>query len=262
MRVVLANGIAVHWREDGDPQGVPVLFANSLGTDMRLWDAVIPQLPHRFRCIRYDMRGHGLSGETPEPYDMGTLIADAEALIATLDLKRVVFVGLSIGGMIGQGLAAKRPDLVKALVLSNTAVKMGTPEMWRERMAQVAEDGIAGIADAVLERWFAPPFLSTPEAFLWRAMLSRTPEAGYLGCCAAIAETDLTESTKALNLPVMGIAGSDDGASPAEVVAATCALIKGASCHIIPKAGHLPCIEAPMEYAAILATFLKEHYNG
>ncbi|MFU8825579.1 3-oxoadipate enol-lactonase [Yoonia sp.] len=261
MRVVDANGVLLHVREDGDASGTPVLFANSLGTDLRLWDALIPLLPQGLRLIRYDKRGHGLSGCPAGPYTMDDMTTDAVALIKALDLGPVIFVGMSIGGMIGQSLAATRPDLVRALVLSNTATKMGDQETWAARIATIKANGIASMEAAILDRWFGPAFRANPQTTLWGAMLSRTPQEGYIGCCAAIAATDLTESTRILSLPALAIAGSHDGASPPHQVAATAALIKGAQCHVIDGVGHLPCVENPAAYAAILNPFLKEHAN-
>lgn len=258
MRAVNANGVALHVQEAGDPNGAPVLFANSLGTDLRLWDALIPLLPAGLRFIRFDTRGHGLSSCPEGPYSMDDLTADTGALIEALGLGPVTLIGLSIGGMIGQNLAARRPELVRALVLSNTAAKMGEPAAWRDRMAAIRAQGLPSIEAAVLDRWFGPWFRARPEAALWGAMLSRTPPAGYLGCCAAIAEADLTETTRALRLPALAIAGSVDGASPPELVAATAALIPDARFHIIEGAGHLPCVENPVAYAAILNPFLLE----
>ena len=259
MRALIANGVTLHVHEAGNPTGSPVLFANSLGTDLRLWDAIIPLLPQELRLIRYDKRGHGLSSCHDGPYTMDDLASDAAALIEAMNLGPVIFVGLSIGGMIGQSLALARPDLVRALVLSNTAAKMGDPATWADRIATVNTDGLAAIEGAVLDRWFGPAFRKTPEATLWGAMLSRMPAAGYTGCCAAIAAADLTQSTAALRLPTLVIAGSDDGASPPDLVAATAALIRGAHFQIIDGAGHLPCVENPTAYAAALTPFLKEH---
>ncbi len=258
MNVISANNVTLHWCEDGDADGIPVVFANSLGTDLRLWDAVLPLLPKGYRYIRYDKRGHGLSACPDGPYAMDDLVADAEALIEGLGLKEVIFVGLSIGGMIAQGLAAKRPDLVRAMVLSNTAAKMGEAAMWNDRINAIRAGGIGSMSEAILDRWFGPAFRNSLEVQPWGAMLERTPLEGYLGCCAAIAGTDLTESTAALRLPAMAIAGSADGASPADLVAGTAALIPDAACHVINDAGHLPCVEAPAEYAALLTNFLKE----
>lgn len=259
MRAVNANGVTLHVQEDGDPNGAPVLFANSLGTDLRLWDAIIPLLPQGLRLIRYDKRGHGLSGCPDGPYSVDDLASDAAALIEALDPGPVTFIGLSIGGMIGQTLAARRPDLVRALVLSNSAAKMGDPATWADRIAAIKADGLAAMEAAVLDRWFGPAFRAKPEAALWGTMLSHTPQAGYIGCCAAIAAADLTANTTTLRLPTLAIAGSHDGASPPDLVAATAALIPGAQVHLIDGVGHLPCVENPTAYAAVLNPFLKEH---
>jgi 3-oxoadipate enol-lactonase len=259
MRVIHTNGVTLHVQESGDPKGAPVVFANSLGTDLRLWDGLIPYLPEGLRFIRFDKRGHGLSDCPDGPYAMADLNADAEGLIEGLGLGPVTFVGLSIGGMIGQSLASRRPDLVRALVLSNTAAKMGDPASWDARVAAIGANGLASLESAILDRWFGPRFRATPAARLWGAMLSRTPQAGYTGCCAAIANADLTEATRALRLPTLAIAGSHDGACPSDLVAATAALIPDTTLHIIDGAGHLPCVEDPAAFAAVLNPFLKEY---
>lgn len=259
MRAVNANGVTLHVQEAGDPNGAPVLFANSLGTDLRLWDALIPLLPDGLRLIRFDKRGHGLSECPTGPYAIDDLTRDAEALITALDCGPVTFVGLSIGGMIAQNLAARRRDLVCALVLSNTAAKLGDAASWNDRIGAIAANGLPALEAAILDRWFGPRFRASKDATLWGNMLTRTPEAGYLGCCAAIAAADLTDTTRALRLPTLVIAGSHDGASPPDLVAATAALIPGAAFHVIDGAGHLPCVEDPAAYAAILNPFLKEH---
>jgi 3-oxoadipate enol-lactonase len=259
MQAIKTNGLTLHVQETGDPEGAPVVFANSLGTDLRLWDALIPLLPKGLRFIRFDKRGHGMSECPDGPYSMADLTADVEGLIEVLDLGPVTFVGLSIGGMIGKSLAAHRPDLVRALVLSNTAAKMGDPASWNDRIAAITEAGLLPLERAILDRWFGPRFRATPEAALWGAMLCRTPQSGYLGCCAAIANADLTETTRALRMPALFIAGSHDGASSPDLVSATAALIPGGTFHVIEGAGHLPCVEDPAAFAAILNPFLKEH---
>ena len=258
MRIARVNNVALHWREDGDPEGRPVVFANSLGTDLRLWDAIVPLLPRGLRIIRFDKRGHGLSSCPAAPYSMEALIGDAEALLDHLGVRDCLFVGLSIGGMIAQGLAARRPDLLRAAVLSNTAARMGTAEMWADRIATIEAGGIEALAGPILERWFGPAFRETDELEAWRNMLVRTPKEGYLGCCHALAGADLTERTRALRLPVLAIAGTEDGASPPDLVRATADLVEGARFEEIAGAGHLPCVEAPGRYAEILNAFIKE----
>ncbi|MDQ7775057.1 MAG: 3-oxoadipate enol-lactonase [Paracoccus aminovorans] len=248
---------AMHYRVDGPAAAPAVVFANSLGTDLRLWDALLAELPG-IRAIRFDKRGHGLSDDGGA-FGIADLADDAVALIEHLDLGPVGFVGLSIGGMIAQALAAARPDLVRALVLSNTAVRMGSAESWAQRIAAVRAGGLASIADTIMQRWFAAPFRARSELALWRNMVLRTSAPGYVAACAALAAADLTETTRALRLPTLVIAGDQDGSSPAELVRDTAALIPGAAFHVIPDAGHLPCVEAPAAYAAVLRPFLQEH---
>ena len=260
MQMINLNGITVHYTDQGDPNGAPVVFSNSLGTDLRLWDQLLPLLPKPLRLIRYDMRGHGLTSAPDGEYFMGDLVADAAALLDHLGVKDCVFVGLSIGGMVAQGLAAERMDLVRAMVLSNTAAKIGTPAMWHDRMADVRKGGIEALEVAILERWLSARWRNENPAALagWRHMLCRTPVDGYLGCSAAISETDLFESTARLTLPTLAIAGTEDGSTPPDLVRETADLIKGSRFQLIRGAGHLPCVEQPEEYAAILTTFLKE----
>jgi 3-oxoadipate enol-lactonase len=252
------GNVQLHYRIDGDPDGAPVVFSNSLGTDLRLWDAVLPLLPKGLKYIRYDKRGHGLSSLPTAPYTMEALISDAEALLDMLSIKDCLFVGLSIGGMIGQGLAAKRLDLIRAMVLSNTGAKIGAPDMWDTRIAAVNKDGIEALADGVMERWFSKAFRATPELAIWRNMLIRQPDAGYAGCSAAISGTDLVIPTSGLRLPVLGIAGDEDGSTPPDLVRETVDLVPGSKFQLIRKAGHLPCVEQPEKYAAILTEFFRE----
>ena len=258
MKIATLGEVQIHWREDGDPAGAPVVFANSLGTDLRLWDDVIPLLPPGLRLIRYDKRGHGLSSCPPAPYGMGALVTDAERLLDHLDARDCVVVGLSIGGMIAQGLAVKRPGLVRGLVLSNTAARIGTAQMWEDRIAAIRAGGIEALADAVMERWFSKPFRKTPDLTAWRNMLTRQPAEGYIGCAAAIAGTDFYATTATLTLPTLAIAGSEDGSTPPDLVRETAALIRGSRFHLIRGAGHLPCVENPGHYAETLTAFLKE----
>ena len=247
----------LHVRIDGPEDGLPVIFANSLGTDLRLWDQVIPLLPPNLRLIRYDKRGHGLSASGG-----GTQLSDhAEDAIAVLDTFArgpAVFVGLSIGGLIAQAVAHRRPGLVRALALSNTAARLGTSESWSARIAAIEAGGLSSIADAVMERWFAPAFRASPDCALWQAMLSRCPTDGYIAACHALATADQTAATATLRLPTLVIAGSEDGASPPATVRGLADLIPGAAFHEIPGAGHLPCVETPAAWAALVGPFLRE----
>jgi|TARA_B110000908_G_C10259289_1_gene457955 3-oxoadipate enol-lactonase len=247
----------LHYRIDGPDDGAPVVFANSLGTDFRLWDPILPLLPKGLRILRFDKRGHGLSACPPAPYSMGSLITDTEQLMDLTGFKDAMFVGLSIGGMIAQGLAVKRLDLIRAMVLSNTAAKIGNPAMWNERIAAVNEGGVEALADGVIERWFSKGFCAGPDIDLWRNMLAQQSNAGYAGCCAAISGTDFYTPTSGLRLPTLGIAGTEDGSTPPDLIRETVDLIPGSQFHLIRKAGHLPCVEQPIEYAQVLTDFMR-----
>jgi 3-oxoadipate enol-lactonase len=143
-------------------------------------------------------------------------------------------------------------------VLSNTTARIGTAEMWQARIASVREGGIDSLADGLMDRWFSKKFRATPELAMWRNMLVRQPLEGYAGCCAAIAGTDFYTTTAGLTLPTLAIAGSEDGATPPDLVRETAGLVRGSRFHLIRGAGHLPCVEAPQEYARVLTGFLQE----
>ncbi|UXX83236.1 3-oxoadipate enol-lactonase [Roseovarius pelagicus] len=251
--------LTLHYRLDGAADGAPLMFINSLGTELSLWDDVIAHLPAGLRIVRFDLRGHGASGCPPPPYTMGGLIRDAERLLDHLNIAGAAIVGLSIGGMIAQGLAVKRPDLVRALVMSNTAAKIGTPALWRDRIADVDRLGMDAIADAVMDRWFGRNFRETGAHKPWRNMLLRQPVEGYKGCCAAIAGTDFYTPTSGLRLPTLGIAGAEDRATPPDLVRETIELIPEAEMVLMRGVGHLPCVEKPVDYAALLQSFLERN---
>jgi len=248
----------LHARVEGPEDGRVVMFANSLGTDLRVWDPMLPHLPKGLRIVRFDNRGHGLSDCPPAPYSIDMMVDDAMAVADALTLNDVTFVGLSIGGLIGQGLAQKRPDLLRALVLMDTAAKLGTMETWNERIDMVRRIGLNGMAEAILDRWFSPEMRADAVALApWRNMLLRTPTEGYAGACAALAQTDLTDTTRRLKLPVLALAGANDQATPPALVRATADLC-GATFHEIEEAGHLPCVERPQETARLITAFLEE----
>ena len=250
--------LRLHYALDGDPGGAPLVLIHALGTDLRLWDKIPPLLPRGLRVLRFSLRGHGLSDAPPAPYAMGALVRDTERLMAHVGMKDALVLGMSIGGVVAQGLAVKRLDLVRALVLSNTAAKIGTADIWRQRIATLEAEGLEAIADATLDRWFPRPFRLSPEARAWRNMVTRTPLQGYIGCAQALAGTDMYTPTSGLRLPVLAIAGSEDRSTPADMVRETADLVPGSRFALIRGAGHLPCIDMPEAYAETLADFIRE----
>jgi 3-oxoadipate enol-lactonase len=252
--------IVVHCQESGPATAPLLVLANSLGTDLRVWDALLPRLHRRFRVLRYDKRGHGLTDATPGPYAIRQLAEDLARLLDARAATGAVVCGLSIGGMIAQALVSMRPDLVRGLVLMDTAHKIGTPDMWAERIAAIRAGGIASIADAILARWFTPEFHRDREAELagWRNMLSRAPVDGYLGCCAAIRDADLTAAARAVAVPTLCMVGEMDGSTPPDLVADLARLVPGARFVTIAGAGHLPCVEQPDAVASAMLGFFEE----
>ena len=232
-----------------------IVFANSLGTTRALWDSVLPLLPANLRIVRYDMRGHGQSDVPDGAYTMGQLISDAAAVCDAAHVRDAMFVGLSVGGMVAQGLAVKRPDLIRALVLSNTAAKIGNTALWADRIAAVQARGMDALADGIMARWFGRDFYGTPDMAIWRAMVSAVDPVGYAGVCAAIAGTDFYTPTAGIRIPTLGIAGGQDGATPADLVRESVDLVPGSQFHVMPRCGHLPCVEDPVAYAKTLTQF-------
>ena len=262
MAVARIGDICIHHQRSGPPERPALVLVNSLGTDFRVWDHLLPAFAERFQIIRSDKRGHGLTDLTPGPYTMAGLAGDLAGLLDHLRVSQAIVVGLSIGGMIAQQLVAARPDLVRALVLMDTGHKIGTTAMWQERIAAVAAGGIASIADGVLERWFTAGFRQSDALALWRNMLTRTPAAGYVACSAAIQAADLTAAAKGIGVPTLCIAGDQDGSTPPELVRELAALVPGARFALIDDAGHLPCVEQPEATAGAIDAFLKENGLG
>lgn len=261
MQAVTIDGTPMHFAVDG-PDDAPVLvFANSLGTDLRIWDRVLDRLDGRFRTVRYDMRGHGLTGLGGGSYGIPRLAADLDALLGRLGVDAALVCGLSIGGLVAQQLVRDNPSRVRALVLCDTAAKIGTPDMWQARITAIEQGGLEGLADGVMERWFAPSFRMSrrDELAVWRNMLVRTPAEGYARACAAIRDADLTADAQRIAVPTLVICGADDGATPPDVVQAFAGSIPGARYREIPQAGHLPCVEQPDALAGHMLTFFKEN---
>lgn len=253
------NGIRLHLRVDGVDHRLapPVLLLHSLGTDLHIWDRVLALLPEHLRYIRFDQRGHGLSDAPDAPYSMGAMVSDAEAVLDALKIKDCLVIGLSMGGLVAQGLAIKRLDVVRALVLMDTAAKIGVPAVWADRIAQVRDGGMAAIADNAMDRVFSRAFRQTPALSHWRDMLLAMNPQGWMGCAAAISGTDFYTPTSGLRLPVLGLVGSEDATTPPDLVRETVDLIPGSKFGIIRRSGHFPPVEDPIAVAEALNDFMQ-----
>jgi 3-oxoadipate enol-lactonase len=259
MPIAQLDGADLYYELTGPEDGLPLVLSNSLGCTLHMWDPLLPHLPGGLRILRYDRRGHGRSSVPKPPYSMGQLVRDTEQLLDHLALGPCVFLGLSIGGMVAQGLAVKRPDLVRALILSNTAARIATSAIWQDRAEIARAKGLEALADATMERWFTAKFRATPDFPQWRAMFCATPLDGWTGCAQAIAGTDFYTTTATLRPPTLGIAGDRDGSTPPDLVRETTDLIAGSDFALLRPAGHLPHVEKPADYAQAVVDFLTRH---
>jgi 3-oxoadipate enol-lactonase len=246
---ISAKGATLFATDEGT--GPTLVFAHCLGLDHHVWDGVVAQLPNH-RCVRYDLRGHGQSDVPSGPYSMGTLISDAEAVCDTLDLRDVVFVGLSVGGLVAQGLAVKRLDIVRGMTLIASAAKHGQPEPWHARAKAVRSGGMPAIIPGMLDRWNPREGSAKLEALLTHANAE-----GFAATCEAIAGTDFFTPTSGLRLPTMGLCGDHDKATPPDLVRETTDLVPGAQFHLIRGAGHVAPFTHADDVAARLIEFLS-----
>jgi len=251
----------LHWLREG--QGPVVVLSHALGCDLSMWDGVAAILKQRFTVLRYDHRGHGQSAALLGPYTMDMLADDAAALIqAQAAGGPVHFVGLSMGGMTAQSLAARYPQLVKSITIANAAnhYNEAARAMWHARMATVEAQGVAAIAEGAIQRWFTPEFCadvpagSTARVADVRQRLEKMAAAPYVASCAAVAGIDFRSSNAGIRCPSLVIAGSRDEATPPALSEAIVSSLPGARLATLPAA-HLSAVEQPAAFAALLEEF-------
>lgn len=258
MTLIYLDDLRLNAELTGPANGPVLVLLHALGTNLSLFDPLLPLLPKGLRILRMDLRGHGQSDAPPAPYAMGALIRDTERVMDHFALRDAVVLGVSLGGMVAQGLAVKRLDLVRALVLSNTAAKIGSAEMWQTRIAEVRASGLADYAPGAMGRMFGRNWQTEPAMPRIREMLEATNPEGWIGCAHALAGTDFYTTTAMLTLPALVIAGANDGTTPPDLVRETAELIRGHRFALMRGAGHLPFVEKPAEYAALLDQFLTD----
>lgn len=259
MKTAQANGARLAWRIDGPQDAPAVMLSNSLMSTHVMWDPQIAALTERFRVLRYDTRGHGASEVTPGPYSIELLADDAAALIEAAGLGAVHFVGLSMGGMIGQQLAVRHPRRVLSLSLCDTASEMPPRSMWEARIETARNQGVAGLVDGTIQRWFVPSFTARePDAIAWvRKMILQTTPEGYIACASAVRDMSQTHILREIRVPTQIVVGRDD---PACTLAASEVLhrqIQGSTLHVIDDAAHLANIEQPEQFTRLLVDFIS-----
>jgi 3-oxoadipate enol-lactonase len=253
------NGIEIHYELSGN-EGAPwLVFSHSLACSLRMWDGQVAAFRDRFRVLAYDLRGHGASGVPPAPYSMESLAEDLKGLLAHLRIGRAHFVGLSIGGAIGQCFALRHPGVFHGLVLAdtNSAQTPQTLAQWEERIRTAESKGLAPLVEPTLERWFTEPFRSSrPEVVkAIGALIASTPVAGYVGCGRAIMGMNLTARLREIKGPVLAIAGEADAALPGTRVIHE--NIAGSKLVVLKQAAHLSNLEQPEAFNRALAEFLS-----
>jgi 3-oxoadipate enol-lactonase len=243
-------------------EGPPVMLSHALGLDLHMWDDFAARLAGARTVLRYDQRGHGGSGRPAGPYALDDLVDDAARLIREWGRGPVVFIGLSMGGMVGQGLAVRHPELLRGVVLANTTARY--PEaarpVWATRIAAVEQGGMAAVADAVVERYLHADYRAThpAEAAALRAKLLRADPAGYVAACHAVAGVDWLERLSTVRTPALVIAGARDAGATPEMAKAIAERIAGAELAVLEDASHLSVAEQPERFAALVQRFLAK----
>ncbi|HUD62015.1 MAG TPA: 3-oxoadipate enol-lactonase [Acetobacteraceae bacterium] len=237
-----------------------VMFGNGLATGTAMWEPQATHFDKRFRVLRYDVRGHGATEATPPPYTIEQLADDVVDFLDRLGIGNVAYVGLSLGGMIGQALAVRHPDRVRSLVLCDTT--MHSPrDMWIERIAAIEANGLEPQVEPSIERWFTHSFRSSQPKLVddMRVMIRATSLHGYLGCAMAMRDMRLESVAPRITQPTLILVGRDDRSTPVAEAQALHKAISGSQLEVIEHAAHLPNIEQASRFNAVLGRFLDAH---
>jgi 3-oxoadipate enol-lactonase len=263
MPFVQTDDVTLFVTEAGPADAPPILFANSLGTTHRMWDAVVAELSAEFRCIRTDMRGHGASTRGREPFDVSDLASDVIAILDNLGIDKVHFAGLSLGGMTGQALAINHPARLASLTLMATTAFMPPASAWNDRAALIRRDGTQAILENTLQRWFTAGFVESSPDRVQRiaSEFSGLNAHGYAACCEAIGRMDLRNALHRVQAPTLIIAGAQDPATPVAMAQALEAAIASAKLVVLNQAAHLLAVEQPAAVATHLARHVRTHHS-
>jgi 3-oxoadipate enol-lactonase len=257
---ITANGISVNYTLDGPASAPVVTLSHSLATDLSMWDPQMKALTARYRVLRYDTRGHGGTDAPAGAYTLDQLADDAQALLKALGVAKTHWIGLSMGGMIGQTLALKSPDLFLSLSLCDTSsrVPAEAKPLWADRIKTAQTQGMEPLVEGTIGRWFTAPFREQHKDVVdpVRAMIRRTPPQGYAGCFAAISALDLTDRLPAIKIPTLVVVGEEDQGTPVAASQAIQAKIAGSQLEILKSAAHLANMEQPEAFTKALTTFL------
>ncbi len=259
---ITANGISINYALEGPASAPVVTLSHSLATNLSMWDPQIPALASRYRVLRYDTRGHGGTDAPEGVYSLEQLAEDARALLLALGIARTHFVGLSMGGFIGQILALEYPRMLQSLVLCDTTSRgpADAKPVWDERIQVAQSQGMEPHVEPTIGRWFTAPFREQRPDVVnpVRAMIRSTRPAGYIGCCHAITALDLTDRLQAITVPTLVIVGEEDLGTPVAASRTIHERIKGSELVILKSASHLSNVEQPEAFSRAMTTFLAK----
>lgn len=253
MTLVWLSDLRLNARLSGPEIAPPLVLIHGLGLDLRVWDNLLPDLSD-LRILRLDLRGHGTSDSPEAPYSMGAMIRDTERLIDHFALKDAVILGAGEGGLIAQGLAIKRLDLVRGMVLTGSSTRFANPATWERRLTGLRGEGPD--LDAECAALLGPRWRLSPVLTQTRAMLETTRPEGWQGFAAAISTADFYQTTATLKLPTLTLAGADDRKTPPDLQRETADLIAGSDFHLIRGGSHLAMLADPQAVSAPLLAFL------
>ena len=257
---IKANGIEINYQIDGD--GPVVTFSHSLACNLSMWDEQVRALQGRYRVLRYDTRGHGQTEAPAGAYGLEQLADDLKGLLDGLGIAATHFVGLSMGGMIGQVFALKYPAMVQSLVLCDTTSRYpsGAAAVWEERIKTVGAKGMEPMVAPTLERWFTAPFRGRRKDLMDKigGMIRSTPAAGYIGCCHALPKINVTERLRDVRCPALVIVGEEDPGTPVDMARDIQAALPVAELAVLCRASHLSNVEQPGEFNRVLGGFLDK----
>ena len=249
---------ALHVVEDG-PSDAPVLVLGpSLGTDLGLFDALVPDLAADHRVIRYDLRGHGGSSVVPGPYTVADLADDVRNLLDERGIDRFAYAGVSLGGAVGLQLAVTVPERLSGLIVMASAARFPDPPSWKQRADRVRAEGTEFLVPSRIGAWVTPGFAESQPQETERllAMLRSTTREGYAACCETIEAFDVRDQLSGITAPALIIAGADDPATPPDIVRAVADGIPNARFVVVPQASHLVSAERPEAVSAEIRAFL------
>lgn len=259
MAVIQSDGCPLYVETSGPEHAPVIMLSNSLGTTLEMWEPQMKAFARDHRVVRYDRRGHGRSGVTKGPYTMEMLGRDALAIMDALELSKVNWCGLSLGGMVGQWLGANAPERIERLVLANTHCHYPAKDFWNDRIKTVGEKGLAAIVGANMERWFTRDFRERDPGAVARMaeIFVATPVEGYLACCAAIRDMDHRDLLARIAAPTLVVAGRRDNATPVEAAEYIRARIPGAALTLL-DAAHISNIEQASDFTAEVLGFFDQ----